>query len=232
MKRNEETQEILFDLNDDQECSEALKSLYEETEIGQRYISEFYDGDEDGKNQRKILRATDTLFILDNAHASVSQLAIALKTVLKSGSIRPVEEPEEDVLESPVVDSTPRGKDGKALTGSQLVWREYREWSETHSSGECKARARSGDQAYADFYRLNLAREFAAEPVGDAVTPAGQVARTTQATNQLVQFVKDYHKEPVTNLRPLGGFVKLAGEQLPWNMYQEMLNKAAAAGLL
>jgi hypothetical protein len=232
MKRDEETQGILFDLNDEQECAEAFKSLYEETEIGQRYVSEFYDGDEGGKNQGKILRAANTLFALDDAHATLAQLARALGTLIRSGAIRPLEEEEEDkILEAPVVDTTPRGRDGQPLTGSQIQWREYREWSEAHTSSECKAKAHS-DEAYGKFYRTNLAREFAAEQVGDAVIPAGRVARSTQATQQLVQFVKDYHKEPVANLKPRAGFVSLAGEQLLWNLYQEMLGKALAAGLL
>jgi hypothetical protein len=230
MKYNDES-EILFNLDDEGDCADAFKSLYEETAIGQRYIAEFYDGDKDGKNQRKILRAVDTLFSHDDDHYTVAQLAKALETVIKSGQIRPLEEDEDDVLEAPVVDLTPRDRNGKPLNSAQLLWKSYREWSETHTSSECQARAR-GEEAYGKFYRTNLAREFAAEPVGDAVTPAGTVTRTTQATPQLVQFVKDYNKEPATNLKPRGGFVLLAGEQLPWNLYQEMLSKASAAGLL
>lgn len=54
----------------------------------------------------------------------------------------------------------------KPLTGSQKAWSEYRQWSETHSSNECRARART-DAGYAAFMRKNLEREFVVE-VGDA----------------------------------------------------------------
>jgi hypothetical protein len=230
MKYNDES-EILFNLDDEGDCADAFKSLYEETAIGQRYIAEFYDGDKDGKNQRKILRAVDTLFSQDDDHYTVAQLVKALETVIKSGQIRPVEEDEDDVLEAPVVDLTPRDRNGKPLNSAQLLWKSYREWSETHTSSECQARARS-EEAYGKFYRTNLTREFAAEQVGDAVSPAGQVAHTAQATPQLVQFVKDYNRETVTNLKPRAGFVTLAGEQIPWATYQDLLNKATAAHLL
>jgi hypothetical protein len=223
--------QILFNLNDDSECRDAFDSLRAETLIGQRYAAEFYDGDKDNKNRNKILRAVAMLFNLDDDHASLSQLATALESVIRSGRIRPLEEEDEEILEAPVVDTTPRGKDGKPLSSSQLAWKEFREWSESHTSIECKARARS-EEAYGKFYRTNLTREFAAEQVGDAVSPAGQVAHTTQATQQLIQFVKDYNREPVTNLKPRAGFVTLAGEQMSWQLFQETLTKASAAGLL
>lgn len=235
MKRNEETQEILFDLNEESDCADVFQSLLAETAIGRRYVADFYDGNGDGSedsaDRRKVLRAVDTLFNHEDNHYTLAQLAKAFETVIKSGQIRPRAEEEDEVLEEPVVDTTPRGKDGKPLTGSQIAWREFGEWSAAHTSSECKARANS-DEAYGKFYRTNLTREFAEQPVGDAVQPAGQVARSTQATQQLVQFVKDYHREPSVNLKPKGGFVSLAGEQLSWTLFQETLNKAAAAGLL
>jgi hypothetical protein len=56
----------------------------------------------------------------------------------------------------------------KSLTASQQVWSEYRIFSESHTSAECRARARV-DVGYGNFMRKNYEREFAASPVGDAV---------------------------------------------------------------
>jgi hypothetical protein len=233
MIRNEETQEILFDIDGD-DWPTAYAALME-TPTGQLYVDKYYDGDKDGKEARKILRAVVTLFTLDNYHASVAQLETALKTLIKSGSIRPVVEEEEEILEAPaapVVDTTPRGRDGKPLTGSQLKWSEFRKFSESATMSEINLRKRS-DPEFANFVRKNMEREFAAEPVGDAVTPAGHVAQAQgNATAELTDFVRKYNREPVANLRPKGGFVSLDGVLIAWADYQNLINRAAIAGLL
>jgi len=61
MKRNENS-EILFDLNDEGELVDALKSLYKETKIGKEYSEDYYAGDEDSVDTNKLLSAVDTLF--------------------------------------------------------------------------------------------------------------------------------------------------------------------------
>ncbi len=80
----------------------------------------------------------------------------------------------------------------RQLTGPQKAWSEYRQWSEEHSSSECRARARV-DAGYATFVRKNLEREFVAE-VGDAVTnlnvrqaPAKRIVPT-----DVQKFAEDY----------------------------------------
>jgi hypothetical protein len=64
--------------------------------------------------------------------------------------------------------------------------------------------------------------------------PEGQVAlpRTTQLSGRLVEFAKKYAVEPVANLRPRAGFVTLAGEQIPWAIFQKTLNEATEAGVI
>jgi len=67
----------------------------------------------------------------------------------------------------------------KPLSSSQLAWSEYRIFSESHTSAECKARARV-DAGYATFVRKNYERQFAASPVGDAVVNLNEKTPTTK----------------------------------------------------
>jgi len=67
----------------------------------------------------------------------------------------------------------------KPLTASQQAWSEYRIFSESRTSAECKARARV-DAGYATFVRKNYEREFAASPVGDAVVNLNEKTPTTK----------------------------------------------------
>jgi hypothetical protein len=67
----------------------------------------------------------------------------------------------------------------KQLSASQQAWSEFRQWSESHTSEQCKQRARS-EKAFGDFYRKNLEREFGNTQVGDAVVNVNQKAPTTK----------------------------------------------------
>ena len=229
MIRDEATQELMFDLNDEGDCREAFAAL-RDTPIGQKYVSEYFTEENSDSDASKILRAVSIIFNIDpeDAHTSINQLAAALEKVILSGKIRPVNRQQAAPLPVPVaVDTTPK------LTGSQQAWKSFREWSDAHSSSECKLRARS-DEAYGKFYRTNLVREFAEQPVGDAVEAAGgsQVSRSTQISGPLVEFARLYEKEPVQNLKPKGGMVSLDGRQLTWAQFNEQLEAAIAAGVI
>jgi hypothetical protein len=231
MKR--EDGEILFDLQDSEEWIDVLKSVVKETEIGQEYRRDYYVRENSQDDADKLVEAVSLLFSREDGFATANQVAAALRALILSGKIQPKDKEEELPLGPPVEDTTPRDKNGKPLSSSQILWSEYRQWSESHSSNECKVRARS-DEAYGSFYRKNLEREFAEEQVGDAVTPEGQAAPANfQAlTVELREFARKYAKEPSNNLRPKGGLVILDGQQMSWTHFQDLMNRATAAGAI
>jgi hypothetical protein len=168
MTRNEETGEILFDLQNDQEWIDALKSLFKETEIGQQYKSDYYVKENSQSDADQLLDAVEILFPLEDNHASLNQLAAALRNLLLSGAIQPKDKAEEEPLEAPQVDLTPRDKNGRALNESQLRYQEYRQWSEEASSAEVNLRKQS-DPGYASYVRKSLQAEMSSTSVGDSV---------------------------------------------------------------
>jgi hypothetical protein len=78
----------------------------------------------------------------------------------------------------------------------------------------------------------NYEREFAEQPVADGVVPAGEPTKKIKPTAQLVEFAEKYKVEPTENLRPRGGSVKLAGALIPYSTFQDLVDRAASAGLL
>ncbi len=234
MQRNEKTQELLFDMSLKEERNDAFNTLFTETKEGQQY-EELYRGDADKTKHDRIaiLTAVETLFDLRDSNVSVNQLAVALRNLILSGQIQPKDKEVEEPLETPTIDTTPRDKNGKALTESQLRYQEYRVWSEQASSAEVNMRKQS-DPGYASYVRKALQAEMSSTQVGDGVTPEGQVtvARNTNPAQSLLDFASKYAKEPVANLKPKGGFITLAGEQMPWSTYQGWLTAATAAGAI
>jgi hypothetical protein len=49
---------------------------------------------------------------------------------------------------------------------------------------------------------------------------------------ELKDFADKYNRERMDNLRPKGGVVVLAGEQMPWSEFQSKFNAAVAAGFI
>jgi hypothetical protein len=233
MKRSEETGEILFNLQNDQEWIDALKSLFKETEIGQQYKSDYYVKENSQSDADQLLDAVEILFPLEDNHASLNQLAAALRNLILSGAIQPKDKEEEELLEAPQVDLTPRDRNGKALTQAQLDWSEMTRFANESTMDAIRQR-KNIDPKFRTFMATNLRREMQEQPVGDGVTPEGQVpeARGSQPSLYLIEFARKYAKEPVANLRPRGGFVTLAGEQMPWANYQDLLTKATAVGAI
>ena len=134
-------------------------------------------------------------------------------------------------LEEQEEDLRPRDKNGKLLTPQQIVWSEMTTFANTATPDAIRQR-RHIDSVFADFVRTNLRREMAATEVGDAVTPAGQPTTKARASQELVDFARKYNAEPIANLRPKGGFVRLEGEQLTWATFNDLLSRASAANLL
>jgi hypothetical protein len=119
----------------------------------------------------------------------------------------------------------------RELSSSQKAWQEYRIFSESHSVNECRNRARI-DSGFQNFMHKNYEREFAEQPVADGVVPVGEVRKKIKPTAQLVEFAEKYKVEPTENLRPRGGAVKLAGALIPYSTFQDLVDRAASAGLL
>lgn len=119
----------------------------------------------------------------------------------------------------------------KPLTASQQAWSEYRIFSETHTSAECKARAKV-DAGYANFMRKNLEREMNETGVGDAVVAIGTVAQKqdkTRATQELREFAEAYRHASTSEVK------KLSSPAMNPNGYKEYrknLDAAIAAGLI
>jgi len=93
-------------------------------------------------------------------------------------------------------------------------------------------RRKQTDPGFASFVVKNVQRELQ-QGVGDAVTPAGTSQLPRHDVNQsLAEFARKYHAEPIVNLKPKGGFVTLAGEQMTWANFQTLLNRATDAHLI
>jgi hypothetical protein len=220
--------EITFEIDDREELVSALKEILTSTAIGQTYNKDYYvkaRGDEDAA---KMIAAAQQ--IAGGPNISIRHLTRALELLIDSGELQPKNIAQAVQLAEPEEDKRPRGRDGKVLTDSQLKWQEYRTWSETANSSERKLRMQS-DPGYATYVRKAYQAEMNQE-IGDAVTPAGAPTTKTRASQDLVSFVQNFHAEPSQNLRPRNGVVLLAGEQIPYPRFLELVNAATNAHLL
>jgi hypothetical protein len=141
------------------------------------------------------LQSIPTPLILSKAESGLRKLLYA-GGQCKFGSLtlKPVEQLPDPVLVEPAKDSR-----GHLLGASQRQWQEYREYSENHSSQDCKNRARV-DSRYASFVRLNLEREAQGTP-STQFQIAGQqpVKPTVQADaeyQRLVDFADEVKRTP------------------------------------
>jgi hypothetical protein len=118
----------------------------------------------------------------------------------------------------------------KPLTASQQAWSEYRIFSESHTSSECKARARV-DAGYASFMRKNYEREMGETQVGDAVVAIGtQAVRQdkTRVTQDLREFAQAYRLAPTSEVKRLMS----TATNPSFADYRAKLDAAIACGLL
>jgi hypothetical protein len=221
--------EIIFSAVDDRdELVSSLKEILATTEIGQLYKKEFYTKERADEDCAKMIAAAQQ--IAGGPMISSRHLQHALTLLIDSGEIQAKHLTQVTQLEEPEEDLRPRDRNGKLLTKEQLIWSEYRTWSETASSSERKLRTQS-DAGYATFVRKAYQAEMAQE-IGDAVNPVGQPTTKARANQDLVDFVRKFHAEPSQNLRPRNGVVLLAGQQIPYPQFIELVNAATNAHLL
>jgi hypothetical protein len=203
------TQEFSFSIDDRTEIVDALKEIML-TPIGQEYKANYYVGERADDDLAKILRAAQ--LITGRDRITVNAMLKGLELLIDSGQLAPKEgfvpTPE---LSEPEPDTRPRDRNGELLGPQQIAWSEYRAYAESHTSDECRQRARS-DSGFASFMSKNLQREMAGG-VGDAVTPIGTPTSRVAPTQELSDFARKYQVEPSQNLRPKGGFVTLARVQ-------------------
>jgi hypothetical protein len=134
-------------------------------------------------------------------------------------AIEPVVEPE-----------VPRDKNGNVLSASQLAWQSYREWSENHSSADCKARART-DAGYGTFYRKNLEREAQGTESTQFKLAGQQPSKPNVAgvSPELIAFAQEFKKTPMDRVRVLRN---PSLSPLTFEKYSQQLEAAIAAGLV
>lgn len=221
--------EITFTVDDREEVVGAMKEIFRTTEVGKLYLKEFYTKERGDEDAEKILGAA--IQIAGGPNISSSHLVHALTLLIDSGELRPKNLVQTAQLEEPEEDTRPRDRNDKLLTPQQIAWGEMTRFAETATPDAIRQR-RHTDHVFAEFVRTNLRREMAATEVGDAVTPAGQPTTKARVSQELVDFARKYNAEPIANLRPKGGFVRLEGEQLTWTTFNDLLSRASAANLL
>jgi hypothetical protein len=142
----------------------------------------------------------------------------------KFGNLTPmvVAEPEQESQSEPERDSR-----GHVLGEPQKKWREYREFAETHSSQQCRDRARV-DSGFASFRRLNLEREAMGTPSTQFQLAGQPQSSTTKKTSELIAWAEEYRRTPVDEVRKRRNpTFNLNAEQ-----YNKNLEAALAAGLV
>jgi hypothetical protein len=166
-------------------------------------------------------------------HPELADLQRLLRTVLAAGGVVRVQGTQYEFELVPVVEpviepEVPRDRNGNPLNASQLAWKSYREFAESHSMQECRNRART-DAGFASFMRKNLERE-ASGGVGDAVENLNQRQQvSTPPAEELVAFAAEYYRTPTEKLRQLK-----RADSNPFG-YQDWNNKfeaCVAAGLI
>jgi hypothetical protein len=222
--------DVTFTIDDRDELVSTLKEILTSTEIGKLYKTEYFVsklGDEDAA---KMVAAAQQ--IAGGSNISIRHLTRALELLIDSGELQPKNVAQALQLSSePEEDLRPRDKNGKLLTPEQLAWGEMTRFAETATPDAIRQR-RHTDHVFGEFVRTNLRREMSETAVGDAVTPAGQPTTKARTSKDIEAFAQKFLVEPSSNLRPKNGMVSLGGELIPWNTFQDLLNKATAAGAI
>ena len=220
--------EVVFSLDDDYEIESALKHIFNTTEVGQDYKKNYASMARIDEDYDKLVRAASQ--IAGGSFINEHHLLRALELLIAAGELRPKKVTPAAQLAEPEEDKRPRDRNGKLLTESQIAWGEMARFAETASSDAIRQR-KNVDGKFREFIATNLRREMQGE-IGDAVTPAGQPTTKARVSNELTDFAFKYNRESIANLRPKGGFVTLAGEQIPWATFNDLLSRATAANLV
>jgi hypothetical protein len=229
MIRTNEEGTIIFHYSDDtDEVVAALKEIFYDKPIGKQYVSDDYVAKDGSDGYKEIVKAAVT--IAGGPMISLPILTDALTLLIESGEPRPKNFTPAKQISEPEEDNRPRGRDGKILTDAQITRGETTRFGETASADAIRQR-KNVDGKFREFIATNLLREMQSE-IGDAVVNAGQPTTKARVSNEPTDFALKYGKEPIANLRPKGGFVSLAGQQIPWATFNDLLLRATAANLV
>ena len=220
--------QVVFSLDDDYEIESAIRHITATTEVGKDYAKNYYTTANCDSDYDKIVAGASQ--IAGGSFIHEGHLQHALTLLIDSGELKPKKFIQAAPLEEPVEDTRPRDKNGKLLTPQQIQWSEFRRFADQASMSEINLRKQS-DPEFANYVRKALQVEMNQE-IGDAVTSAGSPTAKTRVNQNLVDFARKYNAEPSQNLKPRGGFVLLAGEQLPYSQFLELVNAATNARLL
>lgn len=219
---------IRFAAGDTEEFGNALQDVWQNTEIGRQYLKEYYD-QETFEEQFDLIRSTTLRVTGGNVSVDEDDIARALYLLITAGHIKPRKAAAAPYEEAPV-DTRPRDKNGKLLTAAQIAWGEMTRWANEHSSDECRKRTQT-DEVFKNFMQTRLRQEMNV-PIGDAVEAIGTVKSPVAASADIRQFALDYTKESSENLRPKGGFVTIAGKQMPYAEFKRKVDEAIASRLI
>jgi|HubBroStandDraft_2_1064218.scaffolds.fasta_scaffold15879_3 hypothetical protein len=222
--------EIIFSAVDDRdELVSSLKEILTSTDVGRDYKKNYHAKERSDEDGEKIVAAA--IQIAGGPMISSRHLQHALTLLIDSGEIKSRNAVEAEQLEEPEEDLRPRDRNGKILTPEQISWGEMSRFAATATADQVRQR-KNTDHKFREFIQTNLRREMREQPVGDEVTVVGQPTTKTRANQDLVDFVRKFHAEPSQNLRPRNNVVLLAGEQVPYPRFIEMVNAASNAHLL
>jgi len=219
--------EFTFTAENAQEVTDALREIFL-TPLGEDYRDNYYTKERGDDDLEKILNAAQ--LVAGGPNITVRNMEQALRLLIDSGEIKPRDFETATPLEEPEEDTRPRDRNGKLLTDVQIRWSEYRQFAETASMADINKR-KVTDPSFASFVRKNWERQLA-QPVGDAVVPVGTPTSRVAPTQELIDFARKYQVEPSQNLKPRNGVVILAGEQIAYGRFLDLVNRSTACSLL
>jgi len=204
---------------------EALTSSQAWNELSERFdLSE--------ENNLRILNdfllSIPAPLILSKAESGLRKLLYAGGQTSRFGNLTPKTADEPST--TPIMDEPARDNRGHLLGDSQRKWQEYREYSESHPSRDCKNRARV-DAGYASFVRTNLERE-AQNTESTQFKIAGQQPgkpNVTGVTPELLAWANEYKRTSTDQVRK---FRNPSVNPLGCAAYEANLNAAIAANLI
>lgn len=228
IRRNPSTGEIEFSIDDPAMLKDAFREATQ-TAVGQEFMAKYFDKARDAEYTDLWRRATiayvykvsiEDADSVERPFVTTQQVYDALKLGMAAGIFRKLKTAPKLQEPAPVQDAPRR------LSTEE----EFTEWSDTHSSTECRQRAQK-DAAYGAFYRGQFVAEINSTQVPDAVIPAGDPRKNVNQTQTLRNFAAMVQKEPCENLKPRGGYITLNGEQVPYSDFRELVDRCANAGL-
>jgi hypothetical protein len=211
-----------------QEYYGILNWELEDAANNDRFAAAFFETPVGQEIKKAGLKTTDNVYAIvalaqeragGRVEITVPEAEAAARELFLAGDLQP----KQKKVEQPLAP--------KPLTASQQAWSEYRIFSETHTSSECKARARV-DAGYASFMRKNYEREMGETQVGDAVVAIGtQAVRQdkTRATQSLREFAEAYRRASTSEVKKLSS---PAMNPNGYEQYRKNIDAVIAAGLI